>query len=59
MQFMNYMDFMARLLAAAYGLKAQDVGLTDGENYATAKIGKEQMQEQAYGLVFGFVKGNY
>lgn len=29
MEFMEYMKFMARLLAAAYGLSGQDIGLTD------------------------------
>lgn len=29
MEFMEYMKFMSRLLAAAYGLSGQDIGLTD------------------------------
>lgn len=56
MQFMNYMDFMSRLLAAAYGLKAQDIGITDGENRATAITQKQQMEQQGYGSVLALLK---
>ena len=56
MQFMNYMEYMSRLTAAAYGLKAQDIGLTDGENYATAKTQKEQMEQQGYGAILSLLK---
>jgi len=56
MQFMQYTDFMARLLASAYGLKAQDIGITDGENRATAVTQKQQMEQQGYGSVLALLK---
>jgi phage portal protein BeeE len=56
MQFAQYMDFMSRLCAAAFGLKAQDVGLTDGENRATAVTQKQQMEQQGYGSILSLLK---
>jgi hypothetical protein len=56
MQFQQYFEVMARLCSAAFGLKAQDIGLTDGENYATSKTQKEMMEKQGYGSVLTLLK---
>lgn len=56
MQFMQYMEFMARLLAAAYGLSGQDIGLTDDLNRATAEVQKDLSDAKGYGSILGLLK---
>ena len=56
MQFMDYIEFMAKLLAAAYGLSGQDIGLTDDLNHATADIQKDLSQAKGYGSVLHLLK---
>lgn len=51
MQFMDYMQFMATLLAAAYGLSKQDIGLTDDLNRATSEVQKDLSQAKGYGSI--------
>ena len=56
MQFMEYMKFMVRLLAAAYGLSGQDVGLVDDLNRATSEVQKDLSQEKGYGSILHLLK---
>lgn len=56
MQFMDYMTFMATLLAAAYGLSKQDIGLTEDLNHATADVQKDLSQAKGYGSILGLLK---
>jgi hypothetical protein len=59
MQFMQYMEFMIRLLAAAYGLSGQDVGLTDDLNRATSEVQKDLSQAKGYGAILALVKEEF
>lgn len=56
MQFMQYMEFMSRLLAAAYGLSGQDIGLTDDLNRATSEVQKDLSEAKGYGSVLSLIK---
>ncbi len=57
MEFMEYMKFMARLLAAAYGLSGQDIGLTDevgSKNVSETQ--KEISGEKGYSSILHLIK---
>jgi hypothetical protein len=56
MEFMNYMGFMARLMAAAYGLSGQDIGLIDDVNRATAEVQKDLSATKGYSSVLHLIK---
>jgi phage portal protein BeeE len=56
MQFMEYMDFLAKLLTAAYGLSPQDIGLTDDVNRATAEVQKDLSEAKGYGSILHLIK---
>ncbi len=56
MQFMDYMVFMATLLAAAYGLSKQDIGLTEDINRATAEVQQDLSQAKGYGSILNLLK---
>jgi len=56
MQFMDYMNFMATLLAAAYGLSKQDIGLTEGLDRAIAETEKDLSQAKGYGSILALLK---
>lgn len=56
MQFMEYMKFLARLLAAAYGLSGQDIGLTDDLNKAISETQKDLSESKGYGSVLHLLK---
>ena len=55
-EFMEYMKFLARLLAAAYGLSGQDIGLTDDVNRATSETMHTLTQEKGYGSILHLIK---
>jgi len=60
MQFMEYMKFMARLLAAAYGLSGQDIGLTDevgSKNVAETQ--KDLSESKGYGSILHLLKEQF
>jgi HK97 family phage portal protein len=59
MQFMQYMDFMARLLAAAYGLSAQDIGLTNDVNRATSETLKDLSESKGYGSILNLLEEQF
>jgi hypothetical protein len=57
MEFMEYMKFMARLLAAAYGLSGQDIGLTEevgSKNVSETQ--KAMTNEKGYGSILHLLK---
>lgn len=57
MEFMEYMKFMVRLLAAAYGLSGQDIGLTDevgSKNVSETQ--KDLTQEKGYSSILHLIK---
>jgi hypothetical protein len=56
MEFMEYMKFMSRLLAAAYGLSGQDIGLTDDLNRAVAETQKELSEAKGYSSILHLLK---
>jgi len=56
MEFMEYMKFMARLLAAAYGLAGQDIGLTDDMNKAIAEVQQDLSSRKGYGSTLHLIK---
>lgn len=56
MEFMEYMKFLARLLAAAYGLSGQDIGLTDDLNRATAETQKDLSNQKGYSSILHLIK---
>jgi len=57
MQFMDYMKFMANLLAAAYGLSGQDIGLTeDIGSKNVAETQKDLSQAKGYGSILHLLK---
>lgn len=56
MEFMEYMKFMARLLAAAYGLSGQDIGLTDDLNKAIADTQKDLSSRKGYASTLHLLK---
>ena len=59
MQFMQYMDFMSRLLAAAYELSAQDIGLTNDVNRATAETLKDLSESKGYGSILSLLEEQF
>ena len=59
MQFMDYMNFMATLLAAAYGLSKQDIGLTEGLDRAIAETEKDLSQAKGYGSILALLKDEF
>ena len=59
MQFMDYLTFMATLLAAAYGLSKQDIGLTEDLNHATADVQKDLSQAKGYGSILSLLKETF
>lgn len=56
MQFMEYMGFLAKLMAAAYGLSPQDIGLTDDVNRATSETMKDLSEAKGYGSILHLIK---
>jgi len=56
MEFMEYMKFLARLLAAAYGLSGQDIGLVDDLNRSTSETMHSLTQEKGYGSILHLLK---
>jgi hypothetical protein len=56
MQFMEYTEFLARLLAAAYGLSGQDIGLVDDLNKATSQTQVGLSEEKGYGSILHLLK---
>ncbi len=57
MEFMEYMKFMARLLAAAYGLSGQDIGLTEEVGSKNvAETMKDLSTRKGYGSTLHLVK---
>lgn len=56
MEFMEYVKFLSRLLAAAYGLSGQDIGLTDDLNRATSEVQKDLSDAKGYGSVLHLLK---
>lgn len=56
MEFMEYMKFMSRLMAAAYGLSAQDIGITDDLNRATSEVQKSLSEAKGYGSILNLLK---
>ncbi len=56
MQFMEYMKFLARLCAAAYGLSGQDIGLTDDLNKATATVQQGISEDKGYSSILHLLK---
>jgi hypothetical protein len=57
MQFMEYMKFLARLLAAAYGLSGQDIGLTeDVGSKNVSETQKEISNAKGYGSILHLLK---
>jgi phage portal protein BeeE len=59
MEFQDYMKFMARLMAAAYGLAAQDIGLTDDLNRATSEVQKDLSETKGYGSILHLLKETF
>jgi hypothetical protein len=57
MEFMEYMKFMARLLAAAYGLAGQDIGLTeDVGSKNVSETQKDLSEAKGYGSILHLFK---
>lgn len=56
MQFMEYMKFLARLMAAAYGLAAQDIGLTEDLNRSLAETQKSLSEAKGYASTLHLLK---
>jgi capsid portal protein len=56
MQFMEYTLFLSRLLAAAYGLSGQDIGLVDDLNKATSQVQQNVSEEKGYGSILHLLK---
>lgn len=56
MQFMEYTRFLARLMAAAYGLSGQDIGLVDDLNRATSEVQKDLSEAKGYGSILNLFK---
>jgi phage portal protein BeeE len=57
MEFMEYMKFMVRLLAAAYGLSGQDVGLTDDVGSKNvSETQRDITQEKGYSSILHLLK---
>lgn len=57
MQFMEYMKFMAQLLAAAYGLSGQDIGLTeDVGSKNVSETQKDLSQAKGYSSILHLLK---
>ncbi len=59
MQFMQYMLFLSRLLAAAYGLSGQDIGLTDDLNKATSEVQVGLSQDKGYSSILHLLKETF
>jgi len=56
MEFMQYMTFMAKLMAAAYGLAGQDIGLTEDLNRAISETQKQLSEAKGYSSVLHLLK---
>lgn len=56
MEFMEYIKFMSRLLAAAYGLSAQDINITEDLNRATSEVQKSLSEAKGYGSILHLLK---
>ena len=57
MEFMEYTKFMARLMAAAYGLSGQDIGLTeDVGSKNVSETMKDLSNQKGYGSVLHLIK---
>ncbi len=56
MQFMEYTEWLSKLMAAAYGLSPQDIGLTDDVNRATSETMKDLSQMKGYGSILDLIK---
>ena len=57
MEFMEYMKFMVRLLAAAYGLSGQDIGLTDDVGSKNvSETQRDITQEKGYSSILHLLK---
>ena len=59
MQFMDYMTFMIKLLAAAFGLSGQDVGLSGDINYTDSNVQKDLSQAKGYGALLTLVSEEF
>lgn len=59
MEFMDYMQFLARLLAAAYGLSGQDIGLVDDLNKATSTVQKGLSEDKGYSSILHLLKETF
>lgn len=59
MEFMEYMKFMSRLLAAAYGLAGQDIGLTDDLNRSTSETQKDISSQKGYSSILHLLKEQF
>lgn len=56
MQFMEYTEWLAKLMAGAYGLSPQDIGLTDDVNRSTSQTMKELSESKGYGSILDLLK---
>lgn len=56
MQFMEYQDWLARLCAAAFGLAAQDIGITDKMNRATSEVQADLSDSKGYSSILELLK---
>jgi hypothetical protein len=57
MQFMEYQNFLARLMSAAYGLSPQDIGITDEVGSKNvAEVQKDLSQKKGYKSILHLVK---
>lgn len=59
MEFMEYMKFLSRLLAAAYGLSAQDINITEDLNRATSEVQKSLSEAKGYGSILHLLKETF
>ena len=55
-EFMEYMKFLARLLASAYGLSGQDIGLTDDSNKAISETMETLSAQKGYSSILHLIK---
>lgn len=56
MQFMEYTQWLSKLLSAAYGLSPQDIGITDDVNRATSMTMKQLSESKGYGSILNLIK---
>ncbi len=60
MEFMEYTKFLARLLAAAYGLSGDDIGLTeDTGSKNVAETNKDLSNQKGYGSILHLLKETF